>query len=113
MSYPRFLFAAALCVVLFAPPPDLHASLVTDNDVIAISTTTVGSGNGTLNLRLLTQSGSKIQNSSGTFNGDNGNNSLPNGSGTSSFAESYVTTMGEIRAFYELNFPASREEVRQ
>ncbi len=68
-----------------------------------------GSGNGTLELRLFTYSGSEIQNSEGSFNGDNGNNTLPQGGGqdTYSFAESYVTTAGELKAFYNLNFSSA------
>ncbi|MGI9517315.1 MAG: PEP-CTERM sorting domain-containing protein [Pirellulaceae bacterium] len=56
---------------------------------------------------MLTFSGAEIDNSAGTFNGDNANNTLPQGGGadTSLFAESYVTTAGELQDFYELNFP--------
>src|SRR4051812_33836504 len=45
-----------------------------------------GSGNGTLDLRLFTFSGSEIQNSSGSFNGDNGDNTLPQGGGADTTA---------------------------
>jgi hypothetical protein len=57
---------------------------------------------------MFTFSGSEIQNTAGLFNGDNGNNTLPHSGGadTSSFAESYVTTAGELKAYYNLNFPS-------
>lgn len=76
-------------------------------DILPIPGNAVGSGNGTLDLRLMTYSGGEIPNSGGTFDGDNGNNTLPQGGGTDtfSFAESYVTTAGELKAFYLLNFP--------
>jgi hypothetical protein len=56
---------------------------------------------------MFTFSGSEIKNKEGSFDGDNGNNTLPQGGGadTSSFAESYVTTAGELKAYYNLNFP--------
>lgn len=66
---------------------------------------TVGSGNGTLDLRMMTGSTANNQDSQSGFNGDNANTTLPSGNGGSpSFAESYFTTIGEIRAFYNLNF---------
>ena len=56
---------------------------------------------------MFTSSGSEIRNAFGTFNGDNGNNTTPQGGGSDilSFAESYVTTAGDLKAFYNLNFP--------
>jgi hypothetical protein len=82
------------------------AAVIATTDIAAIPSGATGSGNGTLDLRMLTFSGSEIQNQSGAFNGDNANSSLPNSGGadTSSFAESYVTTAGDLKAFYNLNF---------
>jgi hypothetical protein len=67
----------------------------------------VGSGNGTLDLRMGTFSGSEIGNEAGGFNGDNGNNTLPQGNGnadTNFFDESYVTTAGKLQDYYTLNY---------
>jgi hypothetical protein len=65
----------------------------------------VGSGNGTLDLRMGSFSGSEIDNSGGGFDGDNGNNTLSQGGGgDNSFDESYVTTAGELQEYYTLNF---------
>jgi hypothetical protein len=85
------------------------AALIGPDQIVPIPQTTVGSGNGTLDVRMFTFSGSEIQNQAGTFNGDNGNNTLPQGGGadTNLFVESYVTTAGELKAFYNLNFPAN------
>lgn len=85
-----------------------RAAEITSTDIVAIPQSVTASGNGTLDLRMFTFSGSEIANSSGAFNGDNGNNTLPQGGGadTSWFAESYVTTAGKLKAFYDLNFPA-------
>ena len=91
-----------------------YAAVITTQDVMAIPQNVVGSGNGTLDLRLMTYSGSEITNSSGSFNGDNGNNTLPQGGGTDTFdfAESYVTTAGDLKAFYNLNFaPGTINEI--
>jgi hypothetical protein len=70
---------------------------------------TAGSGNGTLDLRLMTFSGSEVDNSSGSFDGDNAMTALPQGGGADieSFAESHVTTAGELQAYYNLNFGAT------
>jgi hypothetical protein len=88
-------------------PSAASAAIIGPNEIIPIPQTTVGSGNGTLDVRMFTFSGSEIQNSAPGFNGDNGNNGLPQGGGadTMSFVESYVTTGAELKAFYNLNFP--------
>jgi hypothetical protein len=97
----------ATCLALAAFEADSLDADIVASDIMAVHRTVAGSGNGTLDLRLFTFSGSEIQNAWGGFNGDNGNNTLPQGGGadTGSFVESYVTTMGELQAFYALNFP--------
>ncbi len=87
----------------------VHASIIETADIVPIPAHLAGSGNGTLDLRMFTFSGSEIQNAAGTFNGDNGNNQLPSsnaGGDIWSFAESYITTAGELKAYYDLNFLA-------
>jgi hypothetical protein len=85
------------------------AAPITSSEIHPIPAGTAGSGNGTLDLRLMTFSGSEVGNSSGSFNGDNANTSLPQGGGADieSFSESYVTTAGELQAYYNLNFGAT------
>lgn len=88
----------------------VQASIITDSEIIGTpkaSDLGTGSGNGTLDLRLMTFSGSEIDNDGAGFDFDNGNNTLPQGGGadTSSFVESYVTTAGDLKAYYDLNFP--------
>ena len=110
----KILERVALATVVFLVggiglvPDPLHASPIQTADIVAIPAHLTGSGNGTLDLRMFTFSGSEIKNTAGSFNGDNGNNTLPQGSGadTSSFAESYVTTAGDLKAYYNLNFPS-------
>src|SRR5215471_4066594 len=84
----------------------VHAGDITTSDIVPIPQHATGSGNGTLDLRMFTYSGSEIQNSAGTFNGDNGNNTLPQGGGADVmfFDESYVTTAGKLKSYYNLNF---------
>jgi len=105
------------CVLLFllVVVGMVDAAVIGTGDIIAIPQNVEGSGNGTLDLRMFSFSGAEIPNQSGSFNGDNGNNSLPNSGGadTSSFIESYVTTAGKLKDFYDLNFspPGSINEI--
>jgi hypothetical protein len=89
----------------------IRASDITTPEIVPIPQHVTGSGNGTLDLRMFTYSGSEIPNKSGNqpgdFNGDNGNNSLPQGGGSPDigiFGESYITTAGDLKAFFNLNF---------
>lgn len=107
-------FVAVLIVALALAAQTGLAGVITTADIVAIPQHVTGSGNGTLDLRMFTYSGSEIKNASGAFNGDNGNNTLPQGGGadTNVFAESYVTTAGELKAYYNLNFaPGSIHEI--
>lgn len=99
------LFGVVLTPGLIGLPA--YAGAIQTTDIVTIPQHVTGSGNGTLDLRMFTFSGSEIENSAGSFNGDNGNSTLPQGGGadTSGFAESYVTTAGELKAYYNLNFP--------
>ena len=83
-----------------------RAATITTAEIVPIPLHVVGSGNGTLDLRMFTYSGSEIQNTAGSFNGDNGNNTLPQGGGAdiNVFNESYVTTAGDLKAYFNLNF---------
>jgi len=101
--------STALAVALAATvvgATSVRAGTITTANIVPIPQHLTGSGNGTLDLRMFTFSGSEIQNAAGAFNGDNGNNTVPQGGGTdtSSFIESYVTTAGELKAYYNLNF---------
>ena len=84
----------------------LQASTIATEDIVTLPSGMSGSGNGTLDLRMFTFSGSEIQNAAGAFNGDNGNNTIPQGGGADIdfFDESYVTTAGELKAYFDLNF---------
>ena len=99
---------AALALLLLTAPAAQATSIGPDR-IVAIPSGVVGSGNGTLDLRMATFSGSEIGNTAGSFNFDNGNGTLPQGGGadTGSFAESYVTTAGELQDYYNLNFGAT------
>jgi PEP-CTERM motif-containing protein len=99
---------AALVLSVLATPA-AQATTIGASQIVAIPAGVTGSGNGTLDLRMATFSGSEITNTAGSFNFDNGNNTLPQGGGadTSSFAESYVITAGELQSYYNLNFGAT------
>jgi hypothetical protein len=92
-------------IVSAGVPSACFGTLIGSGDVVAIPSGVNGSGNGTLDLRMFTFSGSEIDNESGAFNGDNGNNTLPHNNSAATFAESYVTTAGKVQDYYKLNFP--------
>jgi hypothetical protein len=107
----RYHFRASglLAIALWLCSTTASAVLITSSDAVVIPVNTVGSGNGTLELRMMTHSGSEIANNHTglpfNLNADNGNNTLPHNNSVASFAESYFTTAGEIQNFYRLNFP--------
>ncbi len=86
------------------------AGTIAPGDILGIPSGTIGSGNGTLDLRLMTFSGSEIDNNNGGFDGDNAVSDLPQGGenvDTQFFDESYVTTAGELQSYYTLNYGAT------
>ena len=117
----RRAFWGALLPLAFLLAPAAQAGTIESSDILAIPSGVTGSGNGTLDLRLVTFSGSDVDNSAAvsgqcaaTFPGeldrcdyDNANTEASQGGGTPSFAESYVTTAGDLQDFYELNFGAT------
>ena len=106
------LVVGVFIAVILLCGSNAQAVLIQTADIVAIPSGVTGSGNGTLDLRMFTFSGSEIQNTAGSFNGDNGNNTLPQGGGASAFVESYATTAGELKAYYDLNFgPGSINEI--
>ena len=102
----RSLKLCCAAVAVFLPAAAASASSITGSDIVAIPAGVQPSRNGALDLRAFTFSGSEVENAAGAFDGDNGNNSLPHSAGrdTSSFAESYLTTAGDLQGFYQLNF---------
>ncbi len=82
-----------------------QAGLNTNSHIVPIPQNIVGSGNGTLDFLLLTESAGGSQNSGGGFDGDNANTHMPTGSGNTTANESFITSIGELRDFFILNFP--------
>src|SRR2546429_617288 len=76
-----------------------RAAVITSADIIPVPVGTVGSGNGTLDFILLTESSGGSTNVSGSFNGDNANTQMPTGNGNTTANESFITSIGEIRSF--------------
>jgi hypothetical protein len=93
----------ALTLAIFATPAG--AVVLDSSYFITLSGSELGSGNGTLDLILLTESSGGAANSGGTFNGDNANIGMPTGNGNTTALESYITSIGDLRDFYILNFP--------
>jgi hypothetical protein len=120
----RPLAGFAIALALLTTSPALAASIGPD-EIVAIPAGVTGSGNGTLDLRMVTFSGSEVLNDGSndgqcgvTFPGepsrcnyDNANTDAAqgggNGEGKSEFNQSYVTTAGDIQDYYELNFGAT------
>lgn len=91
-------------------------TLINDQRIVATTGKEVQSGQGHLDLLLLVNAagGGLISNEvSGAFNfnGDDANTQMPAG-GTTSVIGSYITSMGEIRAFYRGNFPGVPDHLR-
>ena len=94
--------------------PSAGAVIVDDAGISIIDTTDIvpfpdpqptGSGLGTLDLILFSfSSGGAGNNPSGPLDFDNANTQMPTGS-TSTVSESYITSFGDLRQFYVLNFP--------
>src|SRR3989339_20119 len=80
-------------------------SLIDSTDIMPFpDPAPTGSGLGTLDLIMLSFSaGGAGNNPSGPLNFDNANTGLPTGS-TTTANESYITSVGELRDFYDLNF---------
>src|SRR3990170_4513228 len=91
------------CVVILivglAAVSPASAGLITDASFYTMSGNEVGSGNGTLDLILLTESAGGSANSAPGFNGDDANTQLPTGVGGTTANESYITSIGELRQF--------------
>jgi hypothetical protein len=115
--------AGALALLVALPALALPTDPIVPGDFLALVDNAEGSGNGTLDLRLVTFSGSDVENDGSldaqcgvTFPGepnrcnyDNANTEAAQGGGPGSdaFDESYVTTAGDIQDYYELNFGAT------
>src|SRR5688572_25487995 len=97
--------ALAAAAILALAATAVPASIITSGDIVTVPKGTVGSGNGTLDFVFLTESAGGSTNSSPTFDGDNANTDMPKGSGNTTGNESYVTSFGELRDFFVLNFP--------
>ncbi len=113
MGMGRQRFGFVLLVVgvsmLLAGVPRAHATPadITTTDIMALPATMLVSGNGTLDLILFTHGSGgagNIVNPGPSFNGDDANTELPSGNPNGAFAESYVTTAGDLQDFYDLNF---------
>jgi hypothetical protein len=90
---------------LFALPQCAGAALITSADIFPTTGHEVGSGNGTLDFILMTESNGGAGNHAGSFNGDDANTALPTGAGRPTANATFITSMGELRSFYRLNFP--------
>ena len=99
------LISLAVCIFLAVPKADAVYT-ITAADIVATTQNEIGSGNGTLDLILFTESAGGANNSAGGFNGDNANTSMPTGNaaGSDIALGSYITSIDEIRDFYTLNF---------
>jgi hypothetical protein len=97
--------ACAAGLSLFALPQRAGAALITSADIFPTTGHEIGSGNGTLDFILMTESNGGAGNNAGSFNGDNANTALPTGVGRPTANATFITSMGELRTFYRTNFP--------
>jgi len=86
-------------------------SLITDADIYAVTGNETQSGNGTLDLILFTESAGGSLNHYDGFDADDANTAMPGG-GVTTADESYITSIGELRDFYDFTFgPGIIQEV--
>ena len=103
-SFSRYTICLAAGVAFLVVTASLHAA-ITNGDFYPQNNTMVGSGNGTLDFILLTESAGGSNNSGGIFNGDDANTAMPTGGGHTTASTTFITSFGAIRGFYRYNFP--------
>jgi hypothetical protein len=99
--------AALVVVGLVTAGPAVWADTITITSADIFDTLGVeqGSGNGTLDFIFFTESQGGAENSASGFDGDDANTDMPTGNHNTTAMESFVTSIGELRDFYKLNFP--------
>lgn len=100
----REVFFCIVCLLVLSVVDVSHAVLITQSDIIAITGNEVASGNGKLDLKLFLDASAHIDNSEIGFDGDDSNTDLPGGGVDDLMAEAYITSMGDIRNYYDYNF---------
>jgi len=101
------LVVLGLAASLFLAGMPCHAvSWIADADIRPTTGDEVDYGNGVLDCILFWEGGGVgvSENSAGGFNGDDANGDMPL-SATTTASESFVTSIGDLRDFYTLNFP--------
>lgn len=93
--------SAAVCALISGAA---FGGTITDSDIQPLPFQAVGAGLGTLDFILFASAAGGSGNTTGAFNGDNSNTDMPTGN-TSLANESYITSIGELRDFYRLQFP--------
>lgn len=82
----------------------VQADVITDLDIIPTMPDEIPSGNGLLDFIFFDGSTEGEENQCDSFDGDDANTDMPFGGGSTA-TESYITSIGELRDFYELCFP--------
>ena len=100
----RTVLVSAICVLALQTGL-AQAGVITDGDIWATTGNEIQAGNGLLDFVLFNGSVAGDANECDGFNGDDANTDMPHGGGTAA-AESYITSIGELRAFYTIcDFP--------
>ena len=105
-TYAKLVILIGLVGIFGLSASAARADAITDLDILPTWAGLVPSGNGTLDLILFGSAGGAgvTENAKAGFDGDDANTDIASGGG-SSMSESYITSIGELRAFYRLNFP--------
>ncbi len=87
--------------------------IITDDDFLTLGDNEIGSGNGTLDFVFFLDAGgggvSDNTKPSIIWDGDDANTDMPAGAPGGTAQESFVTSIGEIRDFYEMEFPGGMD----
>lgn len=94
---------------MMAASPCQGVYIITDDDFLTLADNEIGSGNGTLDyVFFLDAGGGGVADNtkpSIIWDGDDANTDMPTGAPGGTAQESFVTSIGEIRDFYEMEFP--------
>ena len=113
-NYLTVLAVFALTIVFPICQVASGTTLITDRQIVPTTGHEVQAGQGHLDLILCGFAGGFGLNDNevtGLFNGDDANTLMPTGR-TDSVQASYITSMGDLRDFYRLNFPGVPDYLR-
>jgi hypothetical protein len=97
------VIAVAAILIMAGCAVGVQADVITDADIYATTGNDIEAGNGLLDFLFFDGSTTGEENFCDPFDGDDANTDMPHG-GATTVDECYITSVGELRGFYELCF---------